>query len=116
MPFRAEYDKVIAAVESSGFYVTGMPMDSGGDRIVCASRLSSDGLTGNSFWIAERRGKWFLGTWGGLLYQLADADCASAISVAWLRRNQKITASDIDTDLKEQFGLVPAEHCDVDAR
>lgn len=89
-------------------------MDSGGDRIVCAGEQFSGGLTGNSFWLAERHGKWFLGTWGGFLYHVDGVERACAVSVAWLRKNSGKTVSDIDPDLKTQFALVPADDDEFD--
>jgi hypothetical protein len=59
MTLRSEYLPVVSAVEAAEYYVTSMPLDSGGDRIVCAARRRHDGagLTGNSFWLAERNGE-----------------------------------------------------------
>lgn len=75
---------------------------------------SRGGLSGNSFWIAERNGRWFLGTWGGMLYHLHDAQCASAIAVAWLSKNRSKTVSDVDAALKAEFGLVAATDDDFE--
>ncbi|MCA9102410.1 MAG: hypothetical protein KDA63_14715 [Planctomycetales bacterium] len=105
---------MITAVESAGFHITGMPMDSGGDRIVCAGERFSGGLSGNSFWLAERGGKWFLGTWGGLLYHVKDAEFASTVAIAWLRKNSSKTVSDIDVELKTRFSLLPANDDEFD--
>ena len=81
---RSEYLPVASAVDAAGYFVTTMPLDGGGDRIVCAGQRGHDnGLTGNSFWLAERNGDWFLGAWGGGLYRLLDAAAASEIAIAW---------------------------------
>ena len=92
MSIRVEYQPVKAAVEAAGFFVTSMPLEGGGDRIVCAGlRRPAGGYTGKSFWLAERGGKWFLGAWGGFLYRIADAEIAAEVAVAWLRQNCAVT-------------------------
>lgn len=115
MSFRSEYSSVITAVEAAGFHVTGMPLDSGGDRIVCAGQVMEYGLTGNSFWLAERNGRWFLGTWGGLLYRIPSSVSAAKVSIAWLRQQSTQTVSDIPEELKSEFSLMPADDDEFDA-
>lgn len=115
MAFRTEYRSVIAAVEEAGFLVADMPLDSGGDRIVCAGmRRKEGGYTGNSFWLAERNGRWFLGTWGGFLYRLPEANGAVKVSLAWLQQNPTETLFDLPDELKSQFNLVPVDNEDFD--
>lgn len=114
MSFRPEYEPVIRMVRSAGFHIADMLMDSGGDRVVCAGEQFSGGLTGNSFWIAERAGKWFLGTWGGWLYHIADADTAIDIAVEWLRANGHSTASDVPDEMKMKYGLRVADDDEFD--
>lgn len=115
MPIRSEYKPVKANVEAAGYFVTSMPLDSGGDRIVCAGmRRPEGGYTGNSFWLAERNGKWFLGAWSGALYRLADVRQASEVSLAWLKQNSTRTAWDVPSKLRSQFGLVPADDAEFE--
>jgi hypothetical protein len=104
---RGEYLPVLSAVVAAGYYDTSMPLDSGGDRIVCAGQCRRDGagLTGNSFWLAERNGEWFLGAWGGRLYRLPGMAAASEIAIAWLRLNSSRTDSDVPDELKLQYDL-----------
>ncbi|MEN6498675.1 MAG: hypothetical protein ABFD16_30590 [Thermoguttaceae bacterium] len=118
MKLRREYLPVVSAVETAGYYVTSMPLDSGGDRIVCAGQRRDDGtgFTGNSFWLAERNGVWFLGTWGGWLYRLLGMAAASQIAIAWLRLNSSRIASDVPDELKLQYNLSVAADDEFDTR
>jgi hypothetical protein len=115
MSFRLQYEPVIRLVRSAGFYVTDMPMDSGGDRVVCSGLRFSGGLTGNSFWIAERDGRWFLGTWGGTLYRIVDADSAADVAVEWLQINRHKTAYDVPDEIRVKHDLHLAGDEEFDA-
>lgn len=107
--FRHEYAPIISAVQAAGFFVTENPLDSG-DRIVCCGmRREAGGYTGNSFWFAERDGRWFLGAWGGKLYRVPDANTASIIATAWLAQNYTETVADVPDEIKSQFQLVEAD-------
>lgn len=118
MKLRPEYLPVVSAVEAAGYYVTSTPIDSGGDRIVCAGQRRDDGtgFTGNSFWLAERNGDWFLGAWGGHLYRLPGMAAASELAITWLRLNASRTDSDVPAELKSQFHLSVAADDEFDAR
>ena len=113
--FRSEYEPVIQRVRAAGFHVTDMPLDSGGDRLVCASKRFSGGLTGNSFWLAERSGKWFLGTWGGWLYQIVDARTVADIAVELLQWDPHTTMSDVPDAMKTKHELRVTDDEDFDA-
>jgi hypothetical protein len=111
MKLRSEYLPAVSAVEAAGYFVTAMPLDSGDDRIVCAGqRRDGGGFTGNSFWLAERNGDWFLGAWCGRLYRLLGADAASEIAIAWLRLNFSRTDWDVPGELKLQYNLSETAH------
>ena len=113
--FRNEYAPIVSAVQAAGFFVTEMPLDSGGDRIVCCGmRRDAGGYTGNSFWFAERDGRWFLGAWGGLLYRVPDVNAASTIATTWLAQDHTKTASDVPDDIKSQFQLAEADDSEFD--
>ena len=114
---RSEYSPIVSAVEGAGYFVTCMPLDARGDRIVCAGKRRDDGtgFTGNSFWLAERNGAWFLGSWGGLLYRLVDATSTSEIAVAWLRLNSSRTAWDVPDELKLKYNLLVATDEEFDS-
>jgi hypothetical protein len=93
-----------------------MPLDGGGDRVVCAGlRRQGGGYTGNSFWLAERNGNWFVGTWGGLLYRISGSSRASQLAIAWLKRNSAEIDSDIPSEVKSQFNLIAADDDQLDA-
>jgi 2-phospho-L-lactate guanylyltransferase (CobY/MobA/RfbA family) len=109
MHFREEYEPLVAAVRDAGFFVTEEPIEGGGDRIVCvAKRREGGGYCGNSFWIAERNGRWFLGAWGDFIYRLADVDTATDLAVTWLTANRDKMCFDIGSELKERFSLAIA--------
>ena len=115
MNIRDAYSPLIAATEAAGYFVTDMPLDSGGDRVVCCGqRRAGGGYTGNSFWFAERDGRWFLGTWGGLLYFVPDVDTACSVAAAWLSANHAKTAFDVPDNIKTQFTLTVADESELD--
>ncbi len=101
-----KYGSVKRAVEDAGFFTTGMPMDDGGDRLVCASRRIKAGLSGNSFWLARRESGWFLGVWGGQLYRVPKDRPVADLCLAWLREAPHTTHWDLDDPTKQQYGLV----------
>lgn len=115
MNFRDVYLPLITATETAGYFVTEMPLDSGGDRIVCCGqRRDGGGYTGNSFWFAEREGRWFLGTWGGTLFQVADVNTACSIAITWLSQNHTKTAASVPEAIKTQFALKIADYSEFD--
>lgn len=99
------YTPLAAALESAGFFTTLMPLPDTGHRLVCASKKSLRGLHGNSFWIAERHGQWFLGTWGPYLYHIPDPSRVADLCLTLLRRHPDHTLADIAPDLQSQFHL-----------
>jgi len=112
---RDVYSPLIAATESAGFFVTGMPLDCGGDRVVCCGqRREGGGYTGNSFWFAERDGRWFLGAWGGWLYRVPDIETACSIATTWLSQNHTKTAADVPDAIKTKFELILADDSEFD--
>ncbi len=113
--YRDEYHDLIEAVTEAGFFVTDMPLDEGGDRVICCGmRREQGGYTGNSFWLAERAGRWYVGTWGGHLYRIVSTERPSLIAREWLTENHTVTAYDVPENLKERFGLLPVDDLDTD--
>ncbi|GAB5406462.1 MAG: hypothetical protein Aurels2KO_46930 [Aureliella sp.] len=111
--FRGEYRDLVKAVTNAGFFVTDMPLDDGGDRVVCCGlRREQGGYTGNSFWLAERSGRWYVGAWGGHLYHMESSRSANLLALDWLSANKTITAYDVPSDLKLEYGLVPVDDLD----
>lgn len=101
-------DAIQSVVEEEGFFTA---CDPGRGRLVCASTRRADGgLSGNSFWIAQRNGAWFLGTWGPHLYRVPEAQRVAALCTACLRRQPRETASDVDDSMRAEFHLVAVEH------
>ena len=116
MNFRDVYSPLIVAMESSGYFVTGMPFLTGGDRIVCCGQqLDGGSLTGNSFWLAERDSRWFLGAWGGCLYHVADVETACEIAIDWLSDNHTQTDADVPENLKVKFKLKVANDSELES-
>ena len=102
-----EYEEIKLAVESAGFHTTPMPIQEVGDRLVCAGRREPRGLCGNSFWIATRRGRWYLGMWGLVwLYRFGSSANVAAFCVEYLQRNPSQLTRKVDDDLLANYGLV----------
>ena len=103
-----KYAELKQIVEAAGFFTTAMPLDAGGNRLVCASKRFPDGqaLTGNSFWVAKRDSGWYLGVWSGLLYRFPDGNRVAEMCIAWLKRASDATRFDIDDHIRHEFKLV----------
>lgn len=105
------YDSLKREVESAGFHTSYMGFTDDNDheldavRFVCAGQRFTGGLTGNSFWIFVSSGKWFLGTWGGLVYRVPSNVRVADVCISWLRINPNRTVSDIDGGVREAYGL-----------
>jgi len=107
-PMRDDYDALAQAVTAAGFFTNGVEEQGTWDRTcVCSKRHPSGFLTGNSFWVSRLAGRWYLGTWGGLLYCLPDETRLAELCVSWLSRVPDDLRSDFDDRLKAEFGLVP---------
>src|SRR5262249_30276885 len=106
------YEQVAKAVADAGYFTTG----DFEDKVICASKIRPDGgYTGNSFWIAQRAGGWFLGTWGLHLYRIPEAERVAELCVSWLRRQPNVTAWDVDSHIREEFKLVEIDADDLPA-
>ena len=101
------YEAIKSAVESEGFFVS---HDTDFGRLLCASlRRPDGGLTGNSFWVAERSSGWILGTWGPHFYRIPDALRIPELCTTWLRRQPRVTVSDVDEYIRREYQLVELE-------
>jgi len=97
------YQSLASEIAKAGFFTTG-DFES---KLICASKTRSEGgYTGNSFWITERAGVWFLGTWGVHVYRIPESERVSELCVAWLSRHPDGTAHDVDDFIRKEFGLV----------
>src|SRR5579871_4545915 len=59
----SNYKPLKSLIEAAGYVAV---YDHAGDveRLICASRKNNDGQPcGNSFWVSQSKGLWFLGTW-----------------------------------------------------
>ncbi|HEY7153347.1 MAG TPA: hypothetical protein VH575_05240 [Gemmataceae bacterium] len=108
---REEYAGLQAVVEEAGFFTTFQPIRQPGDRIICASHAYTSGprrggLCGNSFWVAKRRGKWFIATWAPVIYRLSDPARLGELCVRLLRREPAGAYADFDDQVRTEFGLI----------
>ncbi len=111
MPLHDDYSSLKEAVESAGFFTTFQPIRAPGDRIVCASHSYTTGpragaLGGNSFWVAKRRGEWFIATWAPVIYRVSDPDRLTSLSLRLLQRQPAKAYSEFDQQFCTEFGLV----------
>ena len=101
------YESVVDEIQQAGFFAS--PVESMGhwDRVtVCSKRRPQGGYTGNSFWITKLSSGWYLGTWGGERYRVPDNDRLGCLCVEWLRRKSEQIGTELDQDLRAQYGLV----------
>jgi hypothetical protein len=99
-----EYAVVKSAVEAAGYFTSFQPIDTPGDRLVCASEGGDWGLGGCSFWVAIRNGRWFIATWTPHIYEIPIADDVSRLVIDVLANNHR-RCYEIDRNIRERFGL-----------
>ena len=104
------YRHIIDAIEDAGFFVSGPNQyekpECTWNRIIPASKLRPQGgYTGNSFWISFDDDEWFIGVWGGRLYQIRKPASIAPMAIAWLTAKPNGTYHDFDAWLTEEFGL-----------
>lgn len=101
------YDELLAELGAAGLHAHGVEVHDSWHRVCVASqRLPNGGLTGNSFWLSCLSTGWHLGTWGGSIYRLPDANQIVALCIRWLSRNPAKTLPDFDEHLRHEFGLL----------
>jgi hypothetical protein len=108
--FDMTYQQLATAVSDAGFFTTG-DLET---KVICASKVRPEGgYTGNSFWVAQRQSRWFLGTWGPHIYRIAEASRVADLCITWLRRHPDGTAYDIDAQTREELHLVEVDPDDL---
>ena len=103
---RLVYADLNQAIQAAGFYT--ITRNERPDRLICASKRSKRGLTGNSFWIAERAGRWFVGTWGSYVYEFPDVGRVAEFCITWLSQMDK-TCGNIEEAFRLEFQLAGAD-------
>jgi len=110
------YEPLAASIRAAGFFTSGIEPQEGFERTVVASKCLVPGkaLGGNSFWVTNLSGQWYLGTWGCRLYRLPDAGRIAQFCIEWLTRRPSGTSVDFDEEFKPVFGLVPLDDEEFD--
>ena len=103
---RAVYKSLDQRIHEAGFHTIASGKES--DRLICASKRFKHGLTGNSFWIAERDGRWYVGTWAPYVYEFPDAERVAEFCVTWLSHTDE-TCGDIEEAVKHKFQLAEVD-------
>jgi hypothetical protein len=120
-----KYAELRTTIEEVGFYVTRVEPMGGWDRVTIASKkFPNGGYTGNSFWATHLHGKWYLGTWGGFVYELERDNTVAECCISWMKRVPSETRHDFEDDIKDRFGLIlvpdeefdPRAHMNQDAQ
>lgn len=115
-PREEKYEALTKAVREAGFYTNGVQIQGEWDRTcICSKRMPGGyGYTGNSFWVSKTSSGWFLGSWSGNVYRMADESRLAELCISWLRRVPDETKADFDDQLKTEFVLVqlPEEELD----
>ncbi len=112
----ANYTELRTAVEAAGFYVTKVAPFRAHDRVVVCGEKRSDGhgYTGNSFWVSQIAGDWYLGSWSGREYALPHNANVALFCITVLTRSASKTEWDFDEQLKRDFGIVELEDSDFE--
>jgi hypothetical protein len=72
--------------------------------VVCTQSGPAFPFAGNSFWVSNRGGQWYLCTWGPVCYEVpATADCA-ALCAEFVRRGT-CAKTFVSADLVHKYGL-----------
>lgn len=71
----SSYDRLIADIDSAGFVAVLYPPATADARVVCAVKRDHHGsLAGTSFWVMQKSGHWYVGTWTELIWDLGCVD------------------------------------------
>jgi hypothetical protein len=99
------YDDIKKAVEAAGYFSSLKTRPSGKQRLIVASRRLENGrgLCGNSFWICEFEGVWYLGHWSSRLYAIPDAGRVVAFCLEWFGRVPSKLPGDFDEHCKSKY-------------
>jgi len=109
------YSDITLAIREAGFFVSQPHVDEPFPRICPASqRRKEGGFTGNSFWIAELHDKWFIGSWGGWIYQIADHKALAEFSIEWLSCKPNETPADFDDWIVKKYQLSKYDNDEFD--
>lgn len=102
------YDEIKNAVEAAGYFGSLETRRDGMQRLVLASRrlANSLGLCGNSFWIHEFEGVWYLGHWSSRLYIIPDAGRVVDFCLEWFSRVPNVLPYDFDGQCKRKYELI----------
>jgi hypothetical protein len=102
------YDNIKEAVESAGYFTILETRPSGKQRLVVASRRrpNGPGLCGNSFWISEFEGAWYLGHWSSRLYVIPDGERVAEFCLEWFDRVPNKLPGDFDERCKSKYELI----------
>jgi hypothetical protein len=103
-----KYESLDRHLRSAGFFTNGVESKGDWDRTtVCAQKLSGNAVfSGHSFWVTLLPDGWIVGTWGGLLYRLPDANSINQLCTEWLTRYPDKVVTAFDEDVKKKYGLV----------
>lgn len=109
------YAEITAAIIEAGFFVLQPHADEPFPRICPASkRCKEGGLTGNSFWIAKLKDRWFVGAWGGMIYLIPDPKRIGEFSNEWLSFKPNGTSADFDDWIIRKYHLSEFDNDEFD--
>lgn len=109
---KSDYAELKRDVESAGYFTAFQPIKYEGDRIILASHQHSAGLGGNSFWVAVRRGSWYVATWLPVIYRLRDSSRLRDLVVKLLSREPARAHGQIEEAIASEFDLEEIADCD----
>lgn len=93
-------------IESKGYFTIIEDDPELGHRLVCASkRRPEGGYMGNSFWIAFRSSRWYLGTWGSRVYEFLDNQQIVELCIHLLKDENSGPLSEITSEVMNDYCL-----------
>jgi hypothetical protein len=110
---QGDYDHITHAVKEAGYFTTYRHNAGSTDNLVCVAKQTPQGYTGNSFWVATWKGKWFVATWMNHFYRIPDAARVAELCVEWLKLAPHTTPYDVDERIKARFGLVETDETEL---
>lgn len=110
----SSYKPLKSLIEAAGYVAV---YDHAGDveRLICASRKNHDGQPcGNSFWVSQHKGLWFLGTWVPRHYRVPPTIAVAKLCIACLScQDRPITVVPEDILKTHRLEEISAEEYDL---
>jgi len=103
------YENLVSALQKAGFFVTSSEDMGGWERVTVCSKRRRDGqgYCGNSFWVTQLGGTWYLGTWRGTTYSVKNETTVVAFAADLLSHEPNRALSSFPDEFRRRHMLAP---------